>query len=234
MNTKIAAALFLATCIPSAYGTPINYMHDKALVHLAAWPEQKPNVPLNKDTSMFINHDPLGAILHGDLKLIIELGSWLGASTRFILDNAPNACVIAIDHWKGSEEHFGEARYATKLPTLYETFLVNCWEYKNRLIPLRMTTIEGMELVAKFNLKPDLIYVDASHDYESVMQDLVVAHRLFPNALLCGDDWRWSAPNAHTNPAGVLPVRRAVEDFAKAHNFRPEPYFNFWALIKQP
>lgn len=227
---KVFYAFLLTTYI--SHTSIINYTNDPILAQLAQWPQQKPLVAKNNDGSMFINHQPLGAILNKNMRLIFEFGSWLGASTRFILDHAPNAVVIAIDHWKGSEEHFDDPRFSTKLPTLYETFLVNCWEYKNRLIPLRMTTLEGMARVHQLGLEPDLIYVDAAHDYDSVMQDLTMAYAYFPGAILCGDDWRWSAPDSHENPAGILPVRRAVQDFAKQNNLRPEPYFNFWVLIK--
>src|SRR5690606_40474206 len=55
--------------------------------------------------------------------LVVELGSWLGKSTRFLLRQAPHATVVAIDHWKGSAEH--QRRHRHRLISLYETFLVD-------------------------------------------------------------------------------------------------------------
>src|SRR4030065_682178 len=39
-----------------------------------------------------------------DIKIIIELGSWLGKSAMHLCELFPNACVICIDHWEGSPE----------------------------------------------------------------------------------------------------------------------------------
>lgn len=116
-----------------------------------------------------------------DTKLILELGSWLGKSTRFLAENS-NATVISVDHWKGGNENEEEKN-------LYEKFILNCWKYNERIIPLKMDTKEGMVLLYNLKLKPDLIYIDAGHDYESAKQDIMMAGNLFPNAIFIGDDF---------------------------------------------
>jgi hypothetical protein len=40
---------------------------------------------------------------------------------------------------------------------------------------------------------PDLIYIDAAHDTESVASDVATALRLFPKSVLVGDDWSWDS-----------------------------------------
>ena len=158
-----------------------------------AWPLIKPVVALDSE-SMFSNVEEMKEILkNNNIYLIIELGSWLGASARFMLDYAPNATLIAIDHWQGSKEHAENSYWAAKLANLYETFLLNCWRYKNRLIPLKTTVLDGLTEVYNANLQPDLIYVDASHDYEPVTAELEKCFQLFPNSHIVGDDW-YSAP----------------------------------------
>jgi hypothetical protein len=129
--------------------------------------------------------------LSPETRLVVELGSWVGLSTRFIADCAPNATVIAIDHWRGSPEHHKEAAAKAMLPSLYETFLALCWDYRDRVVPLRMSTVEGLKVVAAYGLRPDLVYIDAEHSYDAVSGEIDLAHHLFPTAVIVGDDYDW-------------------------------------------
>jgi hypothetical protein len=137
-------------------------------------------------------------------KLVVELGSWLGLSTRFIADHAPQATVVSIDTWEGSPEHKTQERFQKLLPRLFETFQARCWDYRERVVPLRTNSLDGLRRVAGAGLEPDLVYVDAEHTYEAVSAELKLARELFPHALLGGDDYDWSG------------VRRAVDAFAAA------------------
>ncbi len=183
------------------------------------WPTIKPRVEPD-DHGWFVNAAQLRLLLNNKQLLIVELGSWLGSSTRFILNHAQNATVIAVDHWLGSTEHYADSEFHIKLATLYETFLVNCWDYKHRLIPLRTTTLQGLEEIYIHNLHPDLVYVDASHDYDAVLSDLEKIYQLFPSTVIAGDDWMWNS------------VRAAVCDFASKYEFSIQASKNFWQLQK--
>jgi hypothetical protein len=167
------------------------------------WPLSVPDVPAALSGWFGESHERvLGRRLSSQTRLVVELGSWLGLSTRFLLRNAPGATVVAIDHWKGSREHHAEQRWREVLPTLYETFLVNCQDYSDRLVPMRTTTLLGLAELAELGLTPDLVYVDASHETEDVLADLLTIARHWPEATIVGDDWRWDS------------VRVAVEQFA--------------------
>ncbi len=180
------------------------------------WPEEKPDV--SKDYhGWFLDSaaDILNSFLNENTQVVVELGSWLGKSTRHILRAAPNATVIAVDHWKGSAEHSQKA----VIPILHETFLVNCWNFKDRLIPLKSDTLSGLQEIYDEGLNPDLIYIDAGHDTTSVMQDIMKSVYLFPNAQLVGDDWLWGKNR---------PVARAVEICAKGFGFEIKVSENTW------
>ena len=213
MNRFFFNVLILFLCITNN-SHPLDTLRKKY-----SWPESKPTVQPDWE-SQFCNAKPMRELLYNrpDIKLIVELGSWLGGSSRFILYWAPQATLIAIDHWQGSPEHHARDYWANKLPTLYETFLVNCWRLKDCLIPMRTTTLEGLQEIYDAGLKPDLFYVDASHDYDSVMAELEKIKALFPKAYITGDDWNW------------IPVRRAVIVFTTSRNLNYKRDDNFWEI----
>jgi len=148
--------------------------------------------------------------LSGSTRLVVELGAWVGLSTRLIADRAPKATIITIDHWKGSPEHQRNPEWKAMLPALHETFLALCWEYRHRLIPLRMTTLDGLRQVADHGIEPDLIFVDAEHSYQAVSAELEMIHHLFPLTVVVGDEYDWD---------GVAP---AVADAAARHGWTIE------------
>ncbi|MGO8745687.1 MAG: class I SAM-dependent methyltransferase [Thermoguttaceae bacterium] len=159
------------------------------------WPSLPPQTPANKEHGWLLDstREMLAASLSAQPRVIVELGSWLGLSTRFIADCAPCGTVIAIDHWKGGPDHQDREEYRAMLPHLYETFLASCWEYRGRIIPVRASTIEGLREVAGYGVRPDLIYLDADHTYDAVKRDLEEALALFPSARIVGDDWTWQS-----------------------------------------
>ena len=87
--------------------------------------------------------------------------------------------------------------------------------------PMRTDTLTGMQAIHDAGVRPDLIYVDASHAYKDVLQDLETAKRLFPDAHLFGDDWWW-----------VGSVRKAVKRFAVDNGFEIRHHGNCW-LFRQ-
>jgi hypothetical protein len=167
----------------------------RGLAALHPWPSLPPQVPPNKEHGWLLDstREVLAASLSAQSRVIVELGSWMGLSTRFLADHAPCATVIAIDHWKGGPDHQDNAEYRELLPQLYETFLSSCWEYRGRIIPVRASTIEGLREVARHGVRPDLIYMDADHRYVAVKRDLEESLALFPSAKIVGDDWTWQS-----------------------------------------
>jgi hypothetical protein len=161
------------------------------------WPETIPQVP-DKLGGWFCGENQ--AVLRDNLGLgarfVVELGSWQGMSAKFIAQHAPNAFVACVDHWQGSQEHHSYPAWAVDLPTLYDTFLRNLWQFRDRVIPVKETTQDGMQIISSLELMPDLVYIDAAHDTESVASDVATALRLFPKSVLVGDDWSWDSVRA--------------------------------------
>lgn len=156
------------------------------------------------------------------VKTVIEVGSWLGTSTRHIAILLPaDGKVYAVDHWKGSPEHQpGQTYWIPQLDVLYEQFLSNVIHagLHEKIVPIRMDSLQASrELVTK--VQPDLIYIDASHEYEAVLADLRAWYPYVrKRGILCGDDWGW---------AGVI---QAVTQFAKENRLKIETSGAFWHL----
>lgn len=200
----------------------LDYMNDPQLSILYKWPETIPNVKQD-DHGWFGNASQLQRILEQNpdrVGIIAEIGSWLGSSTRFMLNICPMSYVIAIDHWEGSVEHHITPEFAEKLPTLFETFLANCWDYRNRLIPFKRNSIDAIKELHDLNVPIDFFYIDASHDYNSVVRDIETCLKYYPRSIITGDDWSWES------------VRNAAIDVAKKYNFEIKGEGNFWWYVK--
>jgi hypothetical protein len=168
------------------------------------WPDTKPSVPPD-DGPNWLADDCKALIAKHTGPVVVELGSWLGRSTRYILGLNPETRVICIDHWLGGAANH-KAHFEKMLPVAYETFLVNCWEYRDRITPVKLPTHLGLYEVHAAGIRPNLIYVDASHDYHDVMLDILLSRKLFPSAKIIGDDFGWTHPVSKKRE-----VRMAVE-----------------------
>lgn len=151
-----------------------------------------------------------------NIQTVVEVGSWLGASTRHIATLLPNGGKIyAVDTWLGSIEHQGDPR----LPILYQQFLSNVihTHLTDKIIPVRMESLKAAEYLQ--GLKVDLVYLDASHDTASVLMDLRAWYPYIQgHGIICGDDWGWDS------------VKTAVRIFAQENGLKIIHHKNFWRL----
>jgi len=181
------------------------------------FPAKRPDVPRsNHGWFGDANRDVLRAVIKPKFKVVVELGSWLGLSTRFLAKTAPYAAIIAIDHWLGSAACHEDKEWRKFIPTLYETFLASSWEYRHQIIPLRMRTIPGLQLVHDLGIRPDLVYIDADHEYTAVRADLETTLSFFPKARIVGDDL-WAAG-----------VQQALDDVARKRKIKIGNYECCW------
>ena len=160
---------------------------------------------------------------HNKISRVIEVGSWLGLSTRHIASLLPEGgYLFAVDTWKGSEEHETNIAWKILLPKLYEQFLSNVIHAKliDKIIPVRMTSLQAAEFLKSECGKIDLIYIDAAHDTKSVFEDLNAYYSYVEgnSGILCGDDWLCDD------------VKEAVRMFAKNNSLTIFYEYNFWFL----
>lgn len=167
-------------------------------------PETKPtgSRPFSHGWFYEAHRTVLRHVLTEHTKVVVELGSWLGNSTEFIAKHAPNAIIFAVDLFdnnfilKQQADHYGhdftQLNVLKKLPLL-ETFILNMWNHRDRVIPVKMETAQAMpflhQIFQKYHVEPDVVYVDADHHYKPALTDIRNTITFFPYAHIVGDDW---------------------------------------------
>jgi predicted O-methyltransferase YrrM len=159
-------------------------MNISRALEIPGWMEEKELIWLANEAS---RHDK-----------IVEIGCWMGRSTRALADNT-SGMVLAVDTWKGSEEHQDQLK--DKDPDwLYGQFLVNMTGTTN-VFPVRLSSTEAAATCKETLRDFDMVFIDASHDYESISADIVAWKPLIkPGGIICGHD------------RGYPPIHQAVTE----------------------
>jgi hypothetical protein len=115
------------------------------------------------------------------------VGSYLGRSTIALAAHTPGT-VWALDDWYGPRDD--DTREEDR-PELYQRFLANIAGLP--VIPIRADhadlSLVPPEWLTDYASKPDMVFIDGAHDYESVKRDITNwKARLAPGGLLCGHD----------------------------------------------
>lgn len=131
----------------------------------------------------------------------VEVGCWKGKSTSYmaveIANSGKDIRFDCVDTWRG-DKFTG----VFETDELYDEFIKNMNPVVEYYNPYRMTSIEAAENYADESL--DFVFLDASHDYESVMQDIVAWYpKVKVGGYIGGDDYWPTLP-------GVI---RAVDEF---------------------
>lgn len=173
-------------------------------------------------------HPKLGELIQETQpKLILEIGTWLGASALFMSENS-NAHILCLDTWLGASEmwenqadpeRYEAMRIEHGYPTIFFDFMSNVIRSgkQSQITPMPMPSNIGLRLLDKWNVTPDLIYIDGSHQYEDVLSDIQLSFCLNPR-IVCGDDFHsWTGvgravkkwiPDAHVEKDGFWWVDR--------------------------
>jgi SAM-dependent methyltransferase len=154
--------------------------------------------------------------------IFVEVGSWKGRSTSFAgpVCNANDTRLVCVDHWSGSRDVLAD-RYAAALAVedVEATFRANM-----SALGILVEVIAAPSVAAAARFEPgsvDRVFLDASHDHDSVAEDLRVwSERLRPDGLLAGHDYADKHPE----------VRAAVDELAAERDLvvRRGPRSIYW------
>jgi hypothetical protein len=127
------------------------------------------------------NHQSL-ILLGGVGQVVIDVGVRNGQSTitlaRAMKDRGIDGCVIAIDTFLGSVEHWtvdGELFERNHgRPMLYETFISNVIKagVQDYVIPMPQTSVSAAKILRRPGISAAVAHVDAAHEYEEALRIL--------------------------------------------------------------
>jgi beta-1,4-mannosyl-glycoprotein beta-1,4-N-acetylglucosaminyltransferase len=153
---------------------------------------------------------------------VLEIGSWHCRSSRFIADNLPkNGQLFCCDTWIGSsgEDAMHGSAHQERGDHAHQWWWCNAHEHilEGRVVPIRMHSVNAAHTLAHLKMEFDLIFIDASHDYDSVKEDIESwLPMLKPSGIMCGHDFY---PEGE-EPFAWMGVRQAVlEKFPEAQKF---------------
>ncbi len=114
-------------------------------------------------------------------KSIVEIGSYLGRSTRALLDHT-QGFVYAVDDWKGPRDVYINKE---QRKGIYQSFLDNVSDKNDHLVVIQL----DHRLIGNFP-QPDMVFIDGSHEYLDVKNDIEIwLPRIEKGGLLCGHDF---------------------------------------------
>lgn len=106
-------------------------------------------------------------VRHGRRPYVCEVGSWAGRSA--IIMAKAGAKVLCVDTWEGSKNDEGCKAYDGSFGTPLDVFRRNTAGYDINYHQARSPECAKVFADEKF----DIVYIDAEHDYKSVLADIV-------------------------------------------------------------
>ncbi|ORA17740.1 O-methyltransferase [Mycobacterium arosiense] len=133
---------------------------------------------------------------------ILEIGSFEGRSTLFLLTYFPKAQVTTVDTWAGAADEAGRADFGG----IEARFDANLAPFANRLTKRNGSATHILPRLLDEHQEFDLVYVDASHYADDVLTDSITAWRMLrTDGVLIFDDLNWfDYPTLRDNPAWAI------------------------------
>ena len=165
--------------------------------------------------------------------LIIELGSFLGFSCTYMSKLCKkyrdDFRMFTVDTWTINWHYSDVLNWINGYPTTYYQFIANLHHYglEKNVYPIPLPTSVAInnpikESLDSLNLKVDMVYVDAGHDFFSVYTD---CHNYFPlikeGGVLFGDDY------------GSQGVSEGVGEFCRVNDLNVEVKGINWHIYKK-
>ena len=192
---------------------------------ITQWPARKPETaPFAHRFADYFNEQLFDKYVTEDMEVIVDVGTWLGWSAREFVKRTKTGLIYTIDNWSGVQSAHTFSIPSSVLENLKDVFIANSWEYRDRIRMIECDTIEGITLVWGLEPKVDLVYVDASHEYEDVYGDISKALACWPDAQVIGDDY---------HPIDWPGVVQAVKDYAREYDFEVDEIGTCWALRRR-
>lgn len=199
--------------------------------------EYNPNVSqnliniLNKIPGYLINMQiPLMHCIANNIKgKLVEVGCWKGRTTLCLClaSKEENLNIYCVDTFLGSAEHQEELKGATTLNEFIDN--ISSFGFLDRIIIQQGYSIEISKLHKDLSI--DVVFIDASHDYENVKNDIETWYpKLKVGGYMIGHDY----PDPNNPDSGFRELMKAVDEGVKNNNRFKEfgVLFGIWGAIK--
>lgn len=198
------------------------------------WPAQRPDVAAVPWVMVYGGRDLIRHLIAvRQPRVIVEIGAFMGGSVRQWLKVCPDLTVVAIDPWpqKKGPDPFSDGHPIGRLHAdqfrmpdgLYHAFLATMWKHQRQVIPVRGNGCDMLPLLHAIGLRPDLIYIDA----DKRGAEIAICDELFPEAIICGDDWLWC-------DGWGYPSQKPVVDSARRRRRVLKTASNTWLIDDRP
>lgn len=167
--------------------------------------------------------------------LVVEVGSWKGLSCTTMADTIKHMGftdfnIICVDTWLGAPEFWtwglhdpsrgGSLNRINGFPSVFTTFAKNIKlrGHHDVVAPFPLSSQQALEVLMHYNIEADLIYVDASHEYQAVKDDIAGWWKILKkHGTLMGDDYMpgWSGVVRAVNEKGTPELDGVVWSFTK-------------------
>ena len=138
----------------------------------------------------------------------LEIGTYEGRSTIHICENFKNFKITVVDPYNEYNEVNSVVKNSN-MENVFERFKKNSFNFSNSISINRTTS---KEFFKKNKKKFDLIYIDGSHHYLDVKEDLINSINFINNnGIIILDDFIWDYyEKVEENPiGGILPIIQA-------------------------
>ena len=137
---------------------------------------------------------------------ILEIGSYLGRSTRAMADHT-SGFVIACDNFKGPVDIVLTWKERAEI---YEKFLANMGEHiqSGKVLPWKIDHRDMAEHISEAPKPPkyDMVFIDGSHKHEDISRDIQFASSVLEaGGLMCGHDYDLATPGVAMAVNQLLP-----------------------------
>jgi predicted O-methyltransferase YrrM len=153
-----------------------------------------------------------GLIKQMGAKTFVEVGCKEGRTTGYLLKEFPDLRAIAIDPWapvpNSDEDYKG-----WDFEAIEREFWENVGEAKDRVEMLRMPSAAAAASVCVRVIPPppDIVFIDAAHDYRNVVYDIRAWWPIVRNGgYLCGHDYQHKFPGVMRAVADCFPLLRVA------------------------
>ena len=185
---------------------------------------------MNRDTRYHYTHLDAAFFEHAVLSrisnpnLIVEIGSFKGGSAitmAKVLESHRIDCpIICVDTFLGDANMWLNAEDAEHVnmdfrggrPSIYQYFMINVMKsgFEDRIVPLPVSSLVGMEILKRLEIQADVLYLDSAHKEGETYLEIFTGFSdvLHSDGIMIGDDYRW--------PAVAKDVNRVAEETGKS------------------